>query len=222
MNVYDYFESYLYGKLNKQELEKFEQKLKSDMDFKVNFENHKRMQMAMDILVEEDVRKHIDTIKNKSTDINTSKQVASDDTTSAKRSLVPWLVAASLAVLLCAGVFFMNKSSDHDSSYMAAYSAPIDMNATRSSNQPATTIDNYYTNTKPAHDLIEVGKYKQAAQLLEGYLSKYTGQQKQEVEWFLALAVSEFDKERSRNLLYLISTTEDHPYARKAKGLLSK
>lgn len=226
MDLHNQFESYLYGKLNKQELENFEKRLNTDMDFKLNFENHKRMQMAMDILVEEDVKKHIATLKSNSPGEVVSEHNTSSTATSAKAiapnksKLLPWLIAASVALLIIAGMFLMRNNTNETSSYMAAYHAPINDNSTRSTRQQ-DLASTYFIETKPAHDLIGQKKFKDAAQLLESYLPNYSGTEKQELEWYLALVLSEYDLERSRNLLYEISTTEGHPYLRKAKGLIA-
>ena len=223
MELYNYFESYLFGQLSQEERLTFEKKLESDTEFKENFESHKRTQMAMDILVEDDVKKHIATLKDNTT-VSSAEEVSKtiSDVPRPKSNVAKILSVAALiaAIMLCVSLYLKTNNSEITPIYLAAYQAPIDSSATRSSESP-TTIDNYYRFTRPAHDAMATNQYKKAAELFESYLSKYEGRQKQEIEWYLAIALSATDVERSRLLLYDISTTEGHLYLRKAKGLLT-
>ena len=215
MDLYKTFERYLFNDLTAEERDQFELRLEQDKDFKSEFEIHKQTQLALDVLVEEDVLKQIDTLKNpeSTTHLSAIKPV---DTKGSKSKF--WLMAAALLLLFSTFLIF-NLNSKKEPSFMVEYSAPIDVSSTRSNETEEVQTD-YYRATQAAHDLIAQKNYKKAAEKFEKHLAEFEGLEKQEIEWYLALVVSEFDMERSRNLLYTISNTKGHPYMRKAKALL--
>jgi len=212
MQLYNYFESYLFNKLTVAERQEFESRLKSDISFKEDFEAHKTMQGALDVLVEVDVMKHIATLDKKPNTIPMKKD----------NSNRRWFsIAASLLFLAAAFFVANNYLEPKENSFITELRAPIEP-GTRSSDEALVVENDYYTITKPAYDFVEKNKYKEAAQLFESYLSQFTGDELKRVEWDLALVISTFDMERSRALLFNISNDKDSPFMKKAKGLLVK
>jgi len=208
MEQFEHFESYLSGKLSDADQKTFEKKLAEDIDFNSDFEMHQKMQGAMDILVEEDAKKFISSL---------DKAQVSSETKTTKKS--QWPIYIAVLLLLLVGLFlFLNPFSAKEEDYMKAYLPPL-AEATRSTDNTSSE-STYYLKTEEAHKLIAHKKYEKAAGILEGLLPEFIGKEKQEIEWYLALIYSTYDLERSRLLLYNISTDQGHPYARKAKGLL--
>lgn len=209
MEKFEHFESYLSGKLSDADKKAFENQLTEDSEFKSDFEMHKKMQGAMDILVEEDAMQFISSLDK--------PKIQSEVKSKTKNK---WLVSLVILILALSALFMLfNPFGQREENHMDAYMAPL-AEATRSANGQVTDETSYYLQTKEAHDLIAAKKYKKAASLLEAQLTQFKGKEKQEIEWYLALLYSTYEMERSRLLLYRISTEEGHPYARKAKGLI--
>jgi len=216
MELYDYFENYLSDKLSKEEKMNFEKRLEVDEAFRLDFISHKDLQGAFDVLVEEDVMKHINTIKTPETQPHTITEDKKPSTFWKK-----FLIGLIIGFFAMSAIMLLGKQKSKESIYMAEYQAPLNNDSVRSGDSTNTTSQ-YFQETKHAHELVAAKKYKDAAAVLEPQLKQFSGTNRMEIEWYLALIYSNYDLERSRALLFEISSDPGHPYSRKAKRLLVK
>lgn len=206
MDQYQLYEAYLSGQLSEQESKDFELRLESDADFKDDFEEHRNIQDALSLFVEEDVKQVIDGLKS------------SHHQHEKKRAFRWWpLLILFVLGLTALGIYKMQSKVESPNSMYAAYYDPFFSTIERSGNTEGQPADVYELYGKEINGLVEQGDWKEASQKLQSMLSKVQGQTKDLVEWNLAVVTAEFDNEKAQQLLNDILSNPNHDYANESE-----
>ena len=214
MNNYELFESYIFDKLSEDDRLSFEQKLESDQDFLIDFEEHKKVQEAMDVLVEDDIIKVIENI-----DESSSSKIPTQAPTPEIRSIIPrkWMsIAAAVLFLLAAGFLMKDKFSDNPqpmamSEYYEEYKPESDRGIGKD-------VDLYESYGKAINQYIDNEQWTVAAEKLQELMSITKGTATyDQAEWNLATVYAQYNAEESIAILQGIINDRDHTYHKESK-----
>jgi len=221
MNNFNLFESYIFDKLSHSERKAFENNLESNDTFRDDFENHKRVQEAMDVLVDDDVQKVIHDLDSKGhdkvTSINTKEEV---------RSIIPmrWMGVAVVFLFLVAAGYLL-KDKILPSTAPMALSAGVELYLDEGSRGNGNTIDIYNGYGKYINESIESKNWEQAANKLLELMAVTKGTSTyDQAEWNLASIYAEYDTQKSISILERILNDDKHDYHNvdKVKKLLER
>ncbi len=95
-------ELYVSGDLSNEDLSQFEEQMRVDPQLKESVDRYRLINEALNISVEDDLRKHLKTLESSQSSGN--KSILS---TRVRQLNFRWAVAASVFVLLCAGLWFL-------------------------------------------------------------------------------------------------------------------
>ena len=214
MNNYNLFESYIFDKLSQSERKTFENNLESDDTFRDDFENHKRVQEAMDVLVDDDVEKVIHDLDNKGHEKLTSI-IAKEGVS----SIIPmrWMGVAVVFLFLVAAGYLL-KDKILPSSAPMALSTGVELYLDEGSRGNGNTIDIYNDYGKYINESIESKNWEQAANKLIELMAVTKGTSTyDQAEWNLASIYAEYDTQKSISILERILNDSKHDYHDEAK-----
>ncbi len=143
IDFYEYIDDYMEGVLDAEMRQAFEEAMKQDTSLRTAVDNYPEAKKLAEGLLELDL---METLENARTSESTAKVVTMDTSQPKPRSsrTRPWMVAASIAALLTiAYIGFQDASgsSDFDQIWRTEYVKPLDPNATKTTEQPASPFN---------------------------------------------------------------------------------
>jgi len=221
MNNFNLFESYIFDKLSQSERKTFENNLESNDTFRDDFENHKRVQEAMDVLVDDDVQKVIHDLDNKGHDKVTSINMKDE-----VKSIIPmrW-IGVAVVFLFLVTIGYLMKNKILPPSALMALSSGVEMYMEEGSRGDGTSIDIYNDYGKYINESIESENWEQAANKLMELMAVTKGTSTyDQAEWNLASIYAEYDTQKSISILERILNDDKHDYhdVDKVKKLLER
>lgn len=217
MNNYNLFESYIFNKITEQQRREFDQRLSADSDFREDFEEHKQVQEALNVLVEQDVSKVISNIKYNTNDNSDTPHASPRDASPRNeniKSIIPkkWLLIAASLLFIIATTFIINsKSSTTTPSMAVADLITLPTGGLRGSDNPK---DIYLSKSIEVHALIQNKEWPQAAFILEQIVETTQNKiNKDEAEWNLAVIYAQYDKAKALTIIDKILDDPQHGYS---------
>lgn len=212
------FQKYLSHKLSSSDRKAFEEKLESDLGFKQSFEDHVKMQLSMDILLEDDMRKVFKDLKPA---YKPESQVRNKKTRNLNiRRFLP--IAASLILLLSA--FFMwELNANEPDLFSKHYKYILDETRSGVSSGEATNFELHY---QAAHKILNKEQktkedYLSAAQIFEELMPQAKGLDYEKVKFNLSLCYINFDSEKTKRILLELKKESQHNYGPKIEQILN-
>jgi len=245
-NKYDLIDDYLNGQMSQEEAEDFQRKLKEDPELAMDLKNTKSLYEYINRDEEQEYRQIAEQARLRYRSRHSDE---SDDEVKSYsiRKYLPWLAAA--VIILCAGIYFIintsNKlnSTELFSKHYAYYEYTIELR------NHGDSISRFYTGMLHYRDgdfnkaltsfkmakenfsqistfyiglcYLELDDYKEAVVYLEN-AAAMKGENKQDAEWYLALAYLANGKtDKTRLLIKEIINNPKHFYLKQAKDLLA-
>jgi len=210
---YQLFERFIFKKLSATDELAFKKRLQEDPDFKVEFENHKKLQQSFDLLLEDDILNVINQNKNQN-------EVA------LKPKSVQRLVlrcAAFFAILVCA-LLFMNPSPN--ALEIVTEAKGFIAKKERGTNQNKD-ISKVKIKLNSIHQMFEPPSTKIKMENIISTISKIDKSKlsikdRQMLDWWMALAQVGIDKEKGKEFVVEIAEEHSHLYSDRAKNVLDQ
>lgn len=213
MDQYELFEAYLQNKLDPKDKLDLETKLQTDKVFNEDFESHRKLQEAFDVMVEDDVKTHINFVKNRvgTNEIQSDKDrpVKELKSQSSFAKTKWYFLAASFLFLSIASYYLFTEGDDLQKDPIAEYFDFYQKENTRSQDGEVSLFEKYGF---VINQSIKEENWDFAVQQLNLIISEYNGIIKDEAQWNLAVVYSKTDPPKAKAILTAITKNDKHYY----------
>jgi len=217
----DYFtqvSDYVEGRLSPSAIEAFEAELIKNEELQQAVDNHDVMDLALDMLWEDDARLVAERALKEAEQPN----VVTESTQKKEAKIFPLkkalAVAASLAVLVVIGYIMMNNLGPAQEQLYAAHKLnPLDLDIIKGATKGVSQSNHELNLVDQAHVLIDNKKYSEASQILETIRDE---EQIEKAQYLLVLAyLMQDDSKKRDSVLSRILGSQKHLYKKKAQDL---
>lgn len=219
MNYYQLFEKYLAGKMSTEEQNSFKERLKSDPETRKLFEDHLKVGMSFDYLLEKDVQRELDKLK---VDIPFEALIEAKND---KPKTVPLSNRlrniAAVAVILIASIAVWNSINSEPSLFNKHYVYLEDI--TRSDDQQQKSTDEIKLDS--AKKILNKKSKKEkdfraAILILENLVKNQNSPVYIQAKYNLALSYLDIDAPQSKRLFSELQQEAGQEYQAKIKNIL--
>lgn len=205
MNYYSQIADYLEGSLNPNEKARFEEEMAKDSLLSDAVKYFDQVDELLDSLVEDDIRKKVDEIKN----TNTNNRKISQ--------LLKWAAVTLLAVGVI-WIFYQKKAPSGLDLYTEFYREYIPEQ--QRSGTVDQIIDSEQSDYAQAHSLLVNGQLSQAESIFINLQQSLDPQMQDQAQWFLLMTKLKSENiSKADSILSSILSRPDHQYIAKAKRL---
>jgi|GEM_PF-6001448 len=229
MDRYTLIESYLMNVLSQADKQAFEARMSQEADLKADVEAHAKMKLALDGLVENDVRDQISEIRGQRSEVRRQRSEVSDDgnrsgqTIRLKKRRLYVGMAASFLVLAFVGWWGMSdalgQTLDPDETFEAFFN-PLKSTSTRSNGEEQRSKSIFDLQIEEADRLIRERNYEEAYKFLSIMQLPIDHNYADNRTWLMALLKLKIDPKEAEKDFKSLASNPNHKYAKQIKKLL--
>ena len=221
MDKYKRIEAYLTNTLSLKDKLDFENEMSKDSELYNDVQAHAKMKLALNALIEEDVKSQISKLRTEGTNSLINKNSTKQINLTKRRKILS--IAASVLVLICVGWWWSTPSLSMDSIFHDYYKEPkseLTRSGDETGQNSSNTLDTYLIQYYEGHELIKLEKYNEAFSVLENMNLPKDHELVDNRTWFMALLKLKLDPDQAKKEFRILSADKNHKYRSEIKEVL--